>query len=192
MKKNIKTIMLVVFSIIMGIGISFIACKKIESSEITGEKSSYQQIEQPSRAPSYCFVCISKKGWEGEGSGQDKICVEATRRCWIWFQWVDVIYDTPNNPNNPNPIKCNHIAAVSDEGDGTITLDFKYEYNDKVSLQELFENDFFVIEEDIVEAEDNYLLWLRGSSSSCKISADSYSITRYKEGVKVVLPITIE
>jgi hypothetical protein len=181
MTKYIKTIMLITFLIILGIGV-FHACKKEESMKMKKEENAELQTGNGAKAAVYCYLCISEKGWKGEGKRPNKSCVQDKGRCWIWFQETEEC-DCMKSKGN--------FAIVSIEDDDTITLDFKYEYNNKNAFGELFdlEKGVFIIEEDIIEDSNSILAIFLKASSSSKIPAASYSITQHRDGIKVTLPV---
>jgi hypothetical protein len=133
----------------------------------------------------YCFLCISGKGWKGQGSSPNKICVAAKNRCWIWFQEVEYFKGIS--------LRCHNLAIAKYDGE-KITLNFKYENNDDTKLQELFNlrNNIFDVEEDIIEGKDSPLLDLCKTSLSCQIPAGSYPITIDSEGIIIILPVIIK
>jgi len=183
MIKKIQTITLVTILIVIGIGV-FYACKKEES----GESLSDAVISKCPYGKDLVILDVSELGWHGVGHGQDKICEDGGRRCWLWFQVKDHVWRGDNNT----------IAVVNfvDYNTNIIELDFTYTYNDRnlMERQNMFNKmkNVFIIDEDIIEGPGSYLLKIMGTSSSCIIPAGSYPITTSSEGIKVKLPVIID
>ena len=181
--KKIFLLTLVIISVFI-----FSSCKKEESKELISEITENEIPDKQS--VTILKVEISEKGWKGQGTGKDKTCVPGKNRCWIWKWFPDEVIIGGSSTIAIASNEDNISSSInSTKG---ILLDFKYKYNDKIALQELFDltNNSFVINEDIIEENDSYLSELRGSSRPSKISAGTYSITEYSEGIKVILPVT--
>jgi hypothetical protein len=180
-------------------GVSFTACQKEEKAAVKSEIKS-----ERSKADKECIkiLQVSEKGYKGSDHGSDKTCVAGEGRCWLWGPGPE---DMDPDIKAGEVIVCfpdKHVAVIStgssnDNGNDNgnegqkITLDFTYQYNTMESLEELFDltNNTFVIEEDIVEEDDSYLLELIGTTLPCRIPAGSYPITLSDDGIKVEVPV---
>lgn len=186
MKRKIKTILLTVFTIGIGMTICcFTGCEKTENVELENKLTNVNlKTGEPNTGIVILEVEISEKGKKGEGKGKEKRCIPGERRCWIW-NWF---------PEAQMSLAGNTVAVVSSDSANQITLDFQYEYNKEIALQDIFDlkKGVFIIEEDIIEEDDSALLEFMKTLSPCMIPADSYPIIKYKGGIKVALPVIIK
>jgi len=176
----------------------FISCKKGETTS-----SAETQISDNEAIRKLSFGAeISKKGHKGSGKGKDKTCVDGSGRCWLWGSAemdediravkvvISVVFNCISGDDDDDDDGGGGGNGNGEDNHQNLILDFRYDCNTAIALNEILgTNRVLVIEEDIVEDGDSYLLELIGTTLPCTIPAGSYIGTIHEEGITVIVPV---
>ena len=178
-----------IFAMLIGIATTavFVGCKK-DDNVVEQRKDALKKQKE--------HVKIYIAQWDldhaGEGKGKDKTCTAEGNLCVLWIRhnleegmegYIAVEYEGLEKPTSI----VSDPAPENREFPKRILVEFPNEWNTNINLDNfLGGGNEFVVNEDIIEGEDSYLLEMLGIDDPCVIKAGEYPMYMNGEGNYVI------